>query len=244
MIDILIVEDELIIAEDISMNLQNAGYNIVAIAIDFDEAIDCIKIHQPDLILLDIHLAGSKSGLELADVINKQFKIPFIFTTSYTDSLTLSNAKKLKPINYLVKPFQKEQLFTAIEISDFKIKNPSKNENHDDHDDQVFYINDAIFIKDKLKYTRLNLDKILYIKSDGNYLEIHNEESNPLLIRSTMQTFLKEINRANFLQTHKSYIINLHFLTKFEMPNVTIKTFTIPITKKYSDELLRRLRVI
>ena len=59
-----------------------------------------------------------------------------------------------------------------------------------------------------------------------------------------MQTFLKEINRPNFLQTHKSYIVNLQFLTKFEMPNVTIKTFKVPITKKYSDELLRKLRVL
>jgi DNA-binding LytR/AlgR family response regulator len=244
MINILIVEDELIIAEDIAMNLQNAGYNVVAIAIDFDEAIDNIKTHQPDLILLDIHLAGSKSGLELAEVINEQFEIPFIFTTSYTDAATLKSAKMLKPINYLVKPFQKEQLFTAITIADFKTKNPDKISSEPENEEHVFFIKDDIFIKDKLKYTRLSLDKILYIKSDGNYLEIHTDEPKPLLIRSSMKAFLTEINRTNFLQTHKSYIINLNFLTNFEMPNVTIKKVKIPITKKHSEELLKRFRII
>ena len=244
MIDVLIVEDELIIAEDIAMNLENAGYNVVGVAIDFDEGVAAIKLHQPDLILLDINLAGRKTGLDLAKYINDEFEIPFIFTTSYTDSNTLSEAKKLKPINYLVKPFQKEQLFTAIEIADFKTKNPDKTEVQNESEEQVFFIKDDIFIKDKLKYTRLNLDKILYVKSEGNYLEIHTEELKPFLIRSTMHTFLTEINRKNFLQTHKSYIINLDYLTKFEMPFVTIQAIKIPITKNYSDELLKRFRVI
>lgn len=243
MISILIIEDELIIAEDISFNLQSVGYNVVGIAIDYEEGIDLITIHKPDLILLDINLAGLKNGLDLAETINNEFQIPFIFITSYTDVDTLAKAKILKPINYLVKPFQKEQLFIAIEIADFKTQNLSKSK-HQNSEENIFFIKDDIFIKDKLRYTRLSLNEILYAKSDGNYLEIFTEDAKPLLIRSTIKSFLKEIDKSDFIQTHKSYIVNLKHLTKLEIPFVTIKTVKIPITKNFSDEVLKQFRVI
>lgn len=244
MINILIVEDELIIAQDIAISLKNAGYNVVAIAMDYGEGIEAIKNNKIDLILLDINLKGVKSGLDLARTINEEFSIPFIFTTSYADSDTIDEAKMLKPINYLVKPFQKEQLLTAIKIADFKIQNEDVDDEGNENDGTVFFIKNDIFIKDKLKYTRLNLDDILYIKSDGNYLEIYTEEEKPLLIRSSINTFFDKVNQTNFLQTHRSYIINLDHLTNFEMPFVTVKKAKIPITRKYSEILLKKFRIM
>jgi len=114
MVRILIVEDELIIAEDMSNMLSNMGYTIVGIAMDFEEAITLLNEDKPDLILLDVNLGGKKDGINLAEEINLTYNIPFIFTTSYSDTATLERAKKTNPVNYLVKPFKSEQLFTAI----------------------------------------------------------------------------------------------------------------------------------
>ena len=106
MVQIVIVEDELIIAEDVSNMLTRKGYEVMGIAMDYDEAIAILKVNKPDLILLDINLNSKKDGIDLANTINEFYGIPFIFTTSYSDSATLERAKKSNPINYLVKPFK------------------------------------------------------------------------------------------------------------------------------------------
>ena len=244
MINILILEDELIIAQDIAINLENEGYHVVAMAMDFEEGIAAIEEHTVDLILIDINLKGTKTGLDFAQVVNYGYEIPFIFTTSYTDSDTINQAKKLKPLNYLVKPFQKEQLLTAIKIADYKIHHKEDVQELKEDEEQVFYIKDDIFIKDKLKYTRLNLAEIQYLKSEGNYIEIYTNAAKPLVFRSSLHTFLTKVNQPSFLQTHRSYVINLDFLTNLELPFVTIKDTKIPITKKYAAELLKRFKVM
>ena len=242
MIRILIVEDELIIAEDMSNMLSNMGYRITGIAMDFEEALQLIDEQRPDLILLDVNLGGKKDGIHLAEVINDTYHIPFIFTTSYSDTATLERAKKTNPVNYLVKPFKHEQLFTAIEISWHKLADTPKSEESTPTTDDALIIKDSLFIKDKFKYTKLVIADILWIKSEGNYLEIHtvNKEE---IIRASLNNFIERLNKTNFFRTHKSYIINLDFLTKFETSTVTVLDVKIPITKSYAEELIKRLNI-
>jgi len=242
MIRILIVEDELIIAEDMSNMLSNMGYHITGIAMDFEEALQLIDEQRPDLILLDVNLGGKKDGIHLAEVIHGTYHIPFIFTTSYSDTATLERAKKTNPVNYLVKPFKQEQLFTAIEISWHKLANSPKSEESMPTPDDALIIKDSLFIKDKFKYTKLVIADILWIKSEGNYLEIHtvNKEE---IIRASLNNFIERLNKTNFFRTHKSYIINLDFLTKFETSMVTVRDIKIPITKSYAEELIKRLNI-
>ncbi|RZK11498.1 MAG: response regulator transcription factor [Flavobacterium sp.] len=244
MVNLLLVEDELIIAEDMTNILEKIGYNVIGVAIDFEEAIGILENEKPDLILLDINLSGKRDGIELAHEINKRFSIPFIFTTSYTDPATLDRAKQVNPINYLVKPFKKEQLYTAIEIAIFNMAKKTDSLSHEDENyGEALIIKDALFIKDKFKYTKLIINEILWIKSDGNYLEI-NTLNKKEIIRATMSGFMDRLNRSNFFRTHKSYIVNLDYLSKFETPYVTIVDTRIPISKTFSDELLKRLKIM
>lgn len=243
MVNILLVEDELIIAEDMTNILEKIGYNVIGVAIDFDEAIVFLEKEKPDLILLDINLSGKQDGIELAKEINKRFSVPFIFTTSYSDSSTLERAKHVNPVNYLVKPFKKEQLYTAIEIALFNIAKKTDPIVQEDNYGEALIIKDALFIKDKFKYTKLIINDILWIKSDGNYLEI-NTINKKEVIRATMSGFMERLSRGNFFRTHKSYIVNLDYLSRFETPYVTIVNTRIPISKTFSDELLKRLKVM
>lgn len=239
MVKILLVEDELIIAEDVCNMLTKMGYDIVGNAMDYDEALSILASVTPDLILLDVNLHGKKDGIDLAEVINEKYKIPFVYTTSYSDAATLERAKATNPINYLVKPFKEEQLFTAIELALHKLSENTSTEESKD----TLVIKDALFIKDKFKYTKLNINDILWIKSDGNYLEIQTTQKEEL-IRATLSNFIEKLNSDVFFKTHKSYIVNLEYLTKLETHTVTIADKAIPISKNYYEELIKKLNVV
>lgn len=239
MVKILIVEDELIIAEDVSNMLTKMGYEIVGNAMDYEEALSILASVTPDLILLDVNLHGKKDGIDLANIINEKYKIPFVYTTSYSDAATLERAKATNPINYLVKPFKEGQLFTAIELALHKL---SENVHSDEHKDALV-IKDALFIKDKFKYTKLNISDILWIKSDGNYLEIQTTHKDAL-IRATLSNFIEKLNSDIFFRTHKSYIVNLDYLTNLDTHYVTIADKSIPISKNYYEDLIRKLNVV
>ena len=241
MIKILIVEDELIIAEDIKSILQKQGYHVIGIAMDYNEALRILnQKEKPDLVLLDVNLNDNKNGIDLAYYINEHYKIPFIFATSYSDSQTLEKAKETNPVSYLVKPFKKEQLLSTIEISMYKID--QKNEKDSSNSDIV--IKDAVFLKDKFKYTKVYLKDILWIKSDGNYLEIKTGQKKEELIRASLSSFIEKLNKDQFFRTHKSYIVNLNHITNIETNSVSIGDTKIPLSKHYYEDLVKKLNII
>jgi two-component system, response regulator PdtaR len=116
-INILIVEDEPIIAEDIATMLRNADYEVGGIAYTQDEVYTELSKSKTDLILLDINLDGAQEGIEIAKALKTTYNIPFIFLTSYSDRNTVSLAKETEPCGYIVKPFSEASLYTTIEIA-------------------------------------------------------------------------------------------------------------------------------
>lgn len=245
MIRILIVEDELIIAQDMIDILEKMGYDVMDNAMDAQETFEILAKETPDLILLDINLSGKRDGIDIAKEINERYKIPFIFTTSYTDGPTIERAKEVKPINYLVKPFKPEQLYTAIEMAMYNLSKEQNKVIPEDEqaEEEGLVLKDSLFIKDKYRYTKLPLKDILWIKADGNYLELHTVKKREV-IRATLSNFIIKLHSPNFFRTHKSYAINLDYLTSFEPTLVTINEIEIPITKQYADELVKKLNVV
>lgn len=123
-IRILIVEDEPLISEDLSMILANEGYQICGQAYEGTEALSMVKNLSPDLVLLDISLGSpAVNGFDIAEYLNNKYKIPFIFITSFSDNYTLDMAKDLYPEGYIVKPFKKKDILASIGIIAHKIKN-------------------------------------------------------------------------------------------------------------------------
>ncbi len=118
--NILIVDDDVLIAESNKFLLKKSGYNSVGIAADGTQAIKLAKEKQPDLILMDINLGGSIDGITAAEEIQKFADIPFIFLTAYSDPATVERAKKIGPFGYLIKPFDNRELIVAIETSLYK----------------------------------------------------------------------------------------------------------------------------
>lgn len=119
---ILIVEDERIVAEDIKMKLEMTGYAVAGIASSGKESIKKTEKLGPDLVLMDIVLEGKMDGIEAAGVILSRFNIPVVYLTAYSDKKTLTRAKATEPFGFIIKPFEAQDLFTAIEMALYRHK--------------------------------------------------------------------------------------------------------------------------
>ena len=116
-IKILIVEDEIIVAEDIKENLEELGYTITAIADSAKQALREIALTRPDLVLMDICLKGKMDGIQASAKIWDEFKVPVIYLTANSDISTIQRAKDTAPFGYITKPFNERELHTTIEIA-------------------------------------------------------------------------------------------------------------------------------
>ena len=238
---IMIVEDEMIISEDICMMLEDRGYEVSEQAVDYDDALDSFQKNPPDLVLLDINLIGSKDGIELAEKINEIGPVPFIYTSSLGDNLTIARAKETKPAAYLVKPFKEEQLFAAIEVA---MANFSKKgeDLEPTEDEKLPVFNNAIFIKENHRFTKVNLADIQYIQKSDNYLDLFTEEKR-YIIRGAMGSFLDQLNCDRIFRTHRSFAINVDHISNITPTKVTIGDREIPLSKSYAESLLSLLNI-
>ncbi|RLU00789.1 EAL domain-containing protein [Ketobacter sp.] len=114
---VLIVEDENIVAMDLSRRLAKLGYTVVGMASSGNRALELVDTRSPDIILMDIHIRGTADGIEVADQINAQHQIPVIFLTAYSEDTTLARAKQTRPYGYLLKPFSERELHVAIQVA-------------------------------------------------------------------------------------------------------------------------------
>ena len=118
--EILIVEDEWIVAEDIKRSLQHHGYTVSNIIPSGEEALEMVEEKRPDLILMDIMLKGDMDGIEAASQIHSRFDIPVVYLTAYADEKVLHRAKYTEPFGFILKPFEERELNSSIEITLFK----------------------------------------------------------------------------------------------------------------------------
>ena len=123
---ILIVEDEAIVAADLAGTLERLGYEICGTTGLAEEAIRLARERRPDLVLMDIHLAGAMDGVEAAGVIHRELDLPVVFLTAHSDHATLERAKLSEPFGYLLKPFEEFGLETHIEMALYKHRSERK----------------------------------------------------------------------------------------------------------------------
>ncbi|MCK5052168.1 MAG: diguanylate cyclase [Candidatus Cloacimonetes bacterium] len=116
-INILIVEDELIIANDIKISLEKFGYNIVDIVRTGESAIQIVEKTNLDLVLVDIMLEGKLDGIDITDTIQQRYNIPVIYITAYSNHRRINKAKLTAPYGYITKPFEDKELYYSIEMA-------------------------------------------------------------------------------------------------------------------------------
>lgn len=114
---ILVVEDEPVVATDLSCELKELGYEVAGVVADADAALASVSEENPDLVLMDIHLDGSRDGIEAATEIRREFGTPVVYLTAFADEATLQRAKDTEPYSYLVKPYSSDELNAALTIA-------------------------------------------------------------------------------------------------------------------------------
>lgn len=113
----LIVEDEVLVAYDLSTMLEQVGYVVPAVATSVGEALEAVEQHSPDVVLIDIMLGGERDGIDLGRILQADYDLPFLYVTSHADRSTVERAKATRPSGYLVKPFTESEVYAATEIA-------------------------------------------------------------------------------------------------------------------------------
>lgn len=120
MSSVMVVEDNSLVAVDISASLKAMGYEVSGTAATAADCVQSAATLRPDLVLMDIHLGGGLDGIEAARELRERFDIPVVYLTAYADEKTIARAKSTRPLGYLTKPLRKSELRSTIEVGLFR----------------------------------------------------------------------------------------------------------------------------
>jgi DNA-binding LytR/AlgR family response regulator len=243
-IKVLLVEDDWIIAKEISYNLQDMGFEVAGCFDNGEEAYRQVKTLLPDLVILDIDLAGEMTGIELASQLKKDGNIPFIFLTALADSQTVEKAKLAEPFAYLVKPVAPETLYSTIEIT---LHNAARR-NTDISDTATsikdnLTIDDSIFVKNKKRLEKILLRDILWVEAFDIYAMIKTPAGQYLLSHS-LKAVEEKFPSSHFIRVHRSFLVNKEKIDAIEETDLIIAATPIPVGKTYREGLMKKLSVL
>ncbi len=244
-IKVLVVEDEVLLAQDIIQRLTDMNYEVVGFAMTANSALELIDENPNiDILLMDIMIKGERDGIELAKIVKEKFNIPFIFLSSNADKDIVDRAKKVQPYAYMLKPFNDRQVQIAIELAlmNFSKKTPQKEllkeQKFEASDNQVLQIKDCLFLKKNHQFKRVSLADILYIQADNNYSTLFT--TNEKFIYSiVMKKIEEQLPKELFLRTHRSYIVNINCIDGYEGNILFVKKIKIPISKSYKENVFK-----
>ncbi|MGL5890046.1 MAG: response regulator [Bacteroidia bacterium] len=246
--NILIVEDESIVAKDIQMSLRKLGYNVVAICSNGEDAIRTVEEQTPDLVLMDIMLKGNMSGIEAAEQIRERFSIPIIYLTAYADESTLSKAKITEPYGYIIKPFKEIDLRTSIEMALYKHQKETDMRKERDFLYSIVENKDSkdiIFVKSNSRLVKVRTRDIYFIEALKDYVVINTSNAR-YTIHSTMKDIERKLSPNEFVRVHRSFIVRIDKIVSIEPPNLMLEDEKkpIPIGGSYKDELAKKINQV
>ena len=244
---ILIVEDEAIVAKDISVCLEKIGYEVMGSFSKGEKALEFLESNKPDLVLMDIMLAGEISGIETSTKIKEDYDIPVVFLTAYADEKTIAKAKVTEPYGYVIKPFKEIDLRTSIEMALYKYK--KEKEKLAGIETSGFnrpssISSEYIYVKSNSKLVKVQNSNIRFVEALKDYVIIHTD-SEKFTIHSTMKDIEKKLPSDIFMRVHRSYILNLKKIKSIDSSIVIIENSDkkVPIGGSYKEELFKRLNL-
>lgn len=219
---ILIVEDELVIAENTKFLIEELSPGThIEVAGGSEEAILLVEKKEPDLVFLDIRLGKNDSGIELSKFMASR-GIPFIFLTAHGDEQTISAAIQSEPIGYMMKPISKQDLLVNLKLAKKKITK------------ERYYI-----FKDGTHDVRLKESAIVYLQVDGNYTEIHTTEKR-YVERKSLTKIIEELE-VELIRIHRNTYVNPTYIKEANASVYLTTGDVLPISRNYKKELQARL---
>ena len=238
---ILIVEDDMIIAANLSLQLTKLGYEVTGIESRGEEAIYHAELNSPDIILMDINLKGNLDGIETVSIIHQKKNIAVVYLTANNDEATFNRAKSTHPQAFISKPFNKLNLQRAIALVAEQIR--SRGTGHARVDLAMEVMDDRIFVRHGGKMVKILLDNILYVEADRNYCNIVTENGEYLVV-STLKAIESRLRNSSFIRVHRSFLVNISKLDSVAESHLEIRRKTIPVSRSHKELLLGRLQTI
>ncbi len=237
--NILIVEDELMIATDLKNTLVRAGHHVTDIACTLNEALASVKRQVPDLILLDIILEGSADGVMIAREILQLYRIPIIVLTANTEDSIYQRVKnEFIPAAYITKPFRHIDLPRLVELAWQNFRPEASGSNAALHD--------LVFLPVEKRYEKILKSEVICISTlkgthSAHIYEIYRKE--PRLVNLSLGHIEQYFSDPVFFRLSRSVLINLTYIEHVE--NAGLKLHEIdtlfPIPDSTRAELMRRL---
>lgn len=239
-INILIVEDEPIIAMDLERLLSKLNFNVLTSVESGEEALEFIEEQLPDLILMDIQLEGDLDGIDTAHMISKKYPIPIIFLTSNTDERTFNRAKLAQPHAYLSKPFRILDIKHSIDLAFVDDQPSSEALAANEQETLTNRVHDYVFVKSKEQLVKIVLAEIKYVEADSCYCNIVTKDKKYVIV-STLKKFNEAINFPKLFRVHRSYVVNIEAIDAIGEGSISVGDKKIPIGRSYREELFRRI---
>ncbi|MBO0934564.1 response regulator [Fibrella aquatilis] len=238
---ILVVEDEPILAMDLSDSLEEEGYCVVGVATNGHKALDLFRTRPVDLVLCDIMIKGDWDGIETVRHLTAERPVPVIYLTALTDSDTLERAKQTYPAAYLNKPYQLPSLRTAIELAihNATMRTPPPAAERDGTGrETLLQINNYLYIKQNYQFIRIDMNDLLYLEADNTYTKLVTT-GRKYILRLTLSSILERISQPWLVRIHRSYAININSVESFNDVEVSIGPQLIPLSRSCKDDFMR-----
>ncbi|MDW3209988.1 MAG: response regulator [Reichenbachiella sp.] len=235
-INVLVVEDDPITAEDISEVLQECGMHVMDKVPSGESALEVVRNKKPDVILMDVNLEGELDGVVTASMLNETDNIPLIYLTANSDKVTALRAINTHPSAFITKPFDESNVIFAIELAfSNHLKKIFESEQ------QNIKSQEAIFLKRGDIFEKVMLSDILYIKADGSYSHVFTKNGK-YASSNNLNAACKNLTMPSFMRIHRSYVINTDNVTGFDVDFVYFDEQYVPYSKNNKEELLRRFK--
>jgi DNA-binding LytR/AlgR family response regulator len=241
-IKILVIEDDELIAQDISQNLTKAGYEVIGNVDSCTRAMEIANNNLPDLAFLDIEIAGDKDGIETAKELQKIGEFPFIFLTQFSDTETIKRAFDVKPANYLNKPFTGQQLIVSIQLALFNASHGSSGNTiaQETIPENIIFKNKLLLKDDKGTFKKYDISEILYIEAGRAYCIIHTTKGK-LTQSINMKAMEEKINHPQLIKVHRSYVVNLDAIDGVKGNILLVNDEEVPVSEQYKESVFKLL---
>jgi len=240
-LDVLVVEDNLSFALELSMMLEDIGYNVIGHVDNAAEALELILSKMPDIILMDHDIKGEMTGIELGNKI-RHLDIPILYITSFGNEEHYEEAKKSNMIGYLVKPIQKYSLRSALELS---MQNALLRSSDKDENEEQFLLKEHVFVKKKGVYHKVPIASIAYVSSNDNYSEITTDKGQTFVVRYPLSKMEEMLPSNDFMRIHRQYIICMQKIESVNLQDGVLMMLgkEIPISRPNRKLLSERLKM-
>ncbi|GAA0880973.1 hypothetical protein GCM10009119_39430 [Algoriphagus jejuensis] len=230
---ILIVEDEVELANNISEILSDLEYQVAAIVNSAPSALRFLEGNEVDLVLMDILIQGDLDGIDLAYQIREKYNLPIVFSTAYSGTEYLERISSDIHEGYLLKPFTLDSLKTAVF---FGLKR------HAEKLAKESKSSGWLKIMDKGYLVPVPFSEVVYLKADGLYTRVFTKAKS-YLVRDILKSFEEKLPAVSFLRVHKSFLVNTAYIASFNAKRINVGDTSVPIRRGLYKELMERMSV-